>query len=33
MRDGLKKLKLSPTINLAEDDYDELSDCGSESDF
>jgi large subunit ribosomal protein L9 len=29
----LKKLKLSPTINLAEDDYDELSDSGSESDF
>ena len=31
MRDGLQKLKLNPTINLCEDDFDELSESGSAS--
>lgn len=31
MRDGLQKLKLNPTINLCEDDFDELSESGSDS--
>jgi hypothetical protein len=30
MRDGLKKMKLNSMINLTEEDFDELSESGSD---